>query len=83
MSATPCAPCFPALTARLAGELTGSHVDSTLTIDPSGAKQIVDALGGININVERDMDYDDNYGNLHIHLKKGERTESNWDPPPD
>jgi LCP family protein required for cell wall assembly len=63
----------PALTARLVGELTGAHVDSTLTIDPTSAKQIVDALGGINLNVEHDMDYDDNYGNLHIHLKKGEQ----------
>ena len=63
----------PPLTARLVGALTGSHIDSTLTIDPGGAKQIVDAIGGINIDVERDMDYDDNYGDLHIHLKKGEQ----------
>jgi len=61
------------LTARLVGNLTGAHVDATIAIDPSGAKQIVDAMGGLNIDVERDMDYDDNFGNLHIHLKKGEQ----------
>jgi len=63
----------PALTAKVVGTMTGSHIDSTIAIDPVGAKQIVDAIGGINIDVERDMDYDDNYGNLHIHLKKGEQ----------
>lgn len=63
----------PALTAKVVGTMTGSHIDSTIAIDPVGAKQIVDAIGGINVDVERDMDYDDNYGNLHIHLKKGEQ----------
>lgn len=62
-----------ALTAQLVGGMTGAHVDSTLAIDPAGAKQLVDALGGLNVNVEEDMDYDDNYGDLHIHLKKGEQ----------
>ncbi len=61
------------LTARIVGELTGTHVDATLAVDPRGAKQLVDALGGLNIDVEHEMDYDDNYGDLHIHLKKGEQ----------
>jgi LCP family protein required for cell wall assembly len=63
--------------AKLAGQvvatLLGAHVDATIAVDPVGAKQIVDAMGGLNINVEHDMDYDDNYGNLHIHLRKGEQ----------
>ncbi len=62
-----------ALTARLVGGMLGTHVDSTLAVDPAGAKQIVDAIGGINVNVEHAMDYDDGYGNLHIHLKAGEQ----------
>ena len=62
-----------ALTGKIVGTLTGAHVDATLAVDPAGAKQLVDALGGINIAVEKTMDYDDNYGNLHIHLKKGEQ----------
>jgi polyisoprenyl-teichoic acid--peptidoglycan teichoic acid transferase len=60
-------------TARAVTALTGVPIDATLAIDPRGAKQIVDALGGLNINVESDMNYDDNYGDLHIHLKKGEQ----------
>lgn len=34
-------------------------------------KNIVDAIGGVDVNVEKDMDYDDTWGHLHIHLKKG------------
>ena len=60
-------------TAHAVTALTGVPIDATLAVDPQGAKQIVDAIGGLNINVETDMNYDDNYGNLHIHLKKGEQ----------
>ena len=63
----------PAMAARVVSALTGAHIDATVAIQPDGAKQLVDAMGGMNVNVERDMDYDDNYGNLHIHLKKGEQ----------
>jgi LCP family protein required for cell wall assembly len=34
-------------------------------------KNIIEALDGIDVNVEKDMDYDDTWGHLHIHLKKG------------
>lgn len=60
-------------TARAVTALTGIPIDATVAVDPQGVKQIVDALGGLNLNVESDMDYDDNYGNLHIHLKRGEQ----------
>jgi LCP family protein required for cell wall assembly len=60
-------------TARAVTSLTGVPIDATIAVDPQGAKQIVDAIGGLNINVETDMDYDDNFGDLHIHLRKGEQ----------
>ena len=62
----------PALSAKVVSALVGAPIDATIAIQPEGAKQLVDAMGGMNVNVERDMDYDDNYGDLHIHLKKGE-----------
>lgn len=34
-------------------------------------RQIIDALGGVDIYVPVDMDYDDPLQDLHIHLKKG------------
>jgi len=60
-------------TARVVSALIGVPIDATLAIDPQGAKQIVDAMGGLNVNVETDMNYDDNFGDLHIHLKQGEQ----------
>jgi LCP family protein required for cell wall assembly len=48
-------------------------IDYALVVKVDAAKELVDALGGLKINVEKDMDYDDNWGNLHIHLKKGPR----------
>ncbi len=61
------------LTAGVVSALTGATIDAAMVVSPEGAKQLVDGLGGVNIDVEKDMDYDDNYGDLHIHLKKGEQ----------
>ena len=36
-----------------------------------GFIRIVDALGGVDLNVDADMNYEDPYANLKIHLKKG------------
>ncbi len=33
--------------------------------------EVVDAIGGVDINIEKAMNYDDNWGNLHIHFKPG------------
>ncbi|MBV8638589.1 MAG: LCP family protein [Candidatus Eremiobacteraeota bacterium] len=60
-------------TAVVSKLLGGVPIDATVAIQPEGAAQIVDAMGGLNVNVDEDMDYDDNYGDLHIHLKKGEQ----------
>lgn len=49
----------------------GIHIDKYLIIDPHGIETLVDALGGLNIYVDHDMYYNDNWGNLHINLKKG------------
>ncbi len=48
--------------------MNGIPIDATIALQPQGAAQIVDALGGLNVAVDEDMDYDDNYGELHIHL---------------
>ncbi len=59
--------------AGLLSELTGQHIliDYYVRIQTGGFKDIVDALGGVEVNVEKKMDYDDNYQNLYIHLKPG------------
>jgi LCP family protein required for cell wall assembly len=62
----------PALTARIISKLIDAPIDATIALRPKGAKQIVDAMGGLNVDVDENMDYDDNAGDLHIHLRKGE-----------
>jgi LCP family protein required for cell wall assembly len=36
-----------------------------------GFQKAVEALGGVNLDVEKKLDYDDNWGHLHVHLKQG------------
>lgn len=40
-------------------------------IDWKAFIEVIDILGGVDINVEHDMDYEDPYENLYIHLSKG------------
>lgn len=49
----------------------GIPIHHHVILKVSGAKEVVNALGGLPIDVEKNMDYDDNWGKLHIHLKKG------------
>ncbi len=61
-------------TARVASKLLGGvPVDAIVALQPEGAAAIVDAMGGLDVNVDETMDYDDDSGDLHIHLTKGER----------
>lgn len=63
----------PALVSRIVSKLIGAPIDATVALRPQDAKQIVDALGGLNVDVDEDMNYDDTAGDLHIHLHKGEQ----------
>jgi len=42
-----------------------------IVIDWQSFIKVVDILGGVNLTVEHDMNYDDPYENLSIHLAKG------------
>jgi len=44
-----------------------------LVMDSRTVREVVDAVGGVVVNVPVDMDYDDNWGDLHIHLKAGKQ----------
>lgn len=47
------------------------EIDDYLKINTRGFKQLVDHLGGVQIYVPYDMDYDDPVQDLHIHIPKG------------
>jgi polyisoprenyl-teichoic acid--peptidoglycan teichoic acid transferase len=46
-------------------------INYSVVIDWQGFIKIIDLLGGVNLYVENDMNYEDPYANLHIHLIKG------------
>lgn len=61
------------LTTRTVEKLLDVHIDHTVVIKEYAAQRLVDAMGGVTVDVPKDMNYDDNWGHLHIHLKKGPR----------
>lgn len=52
-------------------EFTRSKVNYLVKIDYDGFSSIIDAIGGINMEMKYDMNYDDDAQDLHIHFKKG------------
>lgn len=42
-------------------------------VDHAGFRKIIDAIGGVDYFVEFDMDYEDPYQDLYIHLKQGQQ----------
>ena len=46
-------------------------VDNYVVINLEAFREIVDAIGGVDVDVPQSMHYDDNAQNLHIHLDQG------------
>lgn len=52
-------------------EVSGAPVNYYITVDLSGFKNMIEALGGVDFDVPQDMKYNDPAQDLHIDLKKG------------
>ncbi|HEY9697397.1 MAG TPA: LCP family protein [Trichocoleus sp.] len=64
----------PALAARSVSDLLGGvGIDRYIRINVQGVEKLIDALGGITVNVPQDMYYKDDTQHLYIDLKKGEQ----------
>lgn len=64
----------PALSARtVSGLLGGVGIDRYIRINVQGVEKLIDALGGVKVNVEKDMKYQDDSQHLYINLKAGEQ----------
>ncbi|MCS6783135.1 MAG: LCP family protein [Gloeomargarita sp. SKYBB_i_bin120] len=62
----------PALAAEtVSGLLGGVVIDRYVRVNPMAIEALVDAVGGITINVPKDMKYQDDSQHLYIHLKAG------------
>jgi LCP family protein required for cell wall assembly len=49
----------------------GTYFDRFIVLKINATKELIDAIGGIDVPVTEKMDYDDNWGHLHIHFKPG------------
>ena len=64
----------PALSAESVSELMGGiPIDRYMRINVQGVEKLIDALGGVKVNVPRDMKYQDDSQHLYINLKAGEQ----------
>jgi polyisoprenyl-teichoic acid--peptidoglycan teichoic acid transferase len=61
----------PNLSVRTVETYWGIPIDYYVVLNWNAFIKTVDILGGVDIDVEHDMNYDDPYENLHIHLAKG------------
>ena len=62
----------PALTAAAASDLLGGvNVDRYVRVNVQGVEKLIDALGGVTVDVPKDMKYNDFSQHLYIDLKKG------------
>lgn len=60
------------MTIKTIEDTLGIKIDRYIMVHDDAVKKIVEALGGIDIYVEKDMHYNDYSGNLHINLTKGQ-----------
>lgn len=54
--------------------VTGIRPDNYVIVDLDGFVELIDAIGGVEVDVPQKMNYDDDAQNLHIHLEKGLQT---------
>ena len=61
----------PELAKETVSEFVGVSPDHHILVNYHGFEQAIDEMGGLEVNVDKQLDYDDNWGHLHIHLKPG------------
>ena len=57
--------------AEVIGDQLGIPVDFTVSVDLKGFVALVDAIGGVDFDVPVNMDYEDPYQDLYIHIPAG------------
>lgn len=62
---------------RATEKLLDVHIDYYGKVNYEGFRELVDAIGGVDVKIENNMNYDDDAQNLHIHFKKGEEVHLN------
>ncbi len=63
----------PERTVATVNEFLGTSADHYLVLNIDATKKMVDALGGVDVDVEHPMHYHDSWGHLSIDLQPGEQ----------
>lgn len=61
------------LTLRTVEDFLGVPFPYYIEVTERGLVHLIDAVGGVTIRIDKDLNYDDNWDGLHIHLRKGNR----------
>lgn len=61
------------LTQKTTEEFLGIHINNYVMVDFKGFTGLVDAIGGVDIDIEEDMYYKDTWDGFTIDLKKGHK----------
>lgn len=61
----------PKLTVEEVEELLGVRIDYYGKVNYEGFRALIDAIGGVDVEIKYDMKYDDDAQNLHINFTKG------------
>lgn len=61
----------PRLTIRTVEQLLGVRVDAHVKLGAESFGRLIDAVGGVEIDVEKDMQYTDTWAGFSVDLKKG------------
>lgn len=61
----------PDLAVETVENLLNMDVDGYFLVDYSTFESIIDEMGGVDVVVDKPLHYDDNWGQLHIHLEPG------------
>jgi len=61
----------PSLTVRTVEQLLGVPIHYYVKLGPQSFARLIDAVGGVEIDVDRDMRYTDRWAGLYINLKRG------------
>jgi len=64
----------PKLAEQTVSNYLGVPIDYWVRMDFASFPQVINALGGVELDIAKPMDYDDPYQNLHIHFKPGKQT---------
>ncbi len=63
----------PLRTVATVNEFLGTSADHYMVLNIDATKKMVDAIGGVDVNVEHEMHYHDKWGHLSIDLHPGEQ----------